>query len=209
MLRINSDLVGYRDGRRVKRCTTDGRETANRYSLSGRKLIPLDGNARTPFALVPKRAAALPLEPLNGAFIAHGLQNRLEDAKDGLIVFLDPAALLLGEEGGLDELGLDGDLGEPLEAEPAVTTELALGVHAADDERALDAYAPVALLVVPRLVRQHMPGLERDARVPERLWPLVHVQERPDAVPRPVQVVQPVLPQRFPCQDVELRARRP
>ena len=71
-------------------------------------------------------------------------------------MLLDPGPLVFAEQGRLDELRLDGDLGEPFKAEPTIATKLALRVDLFDDERALDAYTPVTFLVETRFIGQHV-----------------------------------------------------
>jgi hypothetical protein len=138
------------------------------------KLIPLDRDAAAPLTLIPKCTRTLPLEPLDRALIAHCFKDRFEDLQNAFIMLLDPVPFLFAEQGRLDELRLDGDLSEPLKAEPAVTAKLALRVDPFDDERALDAYTPVTFLVETRFVGQHVARLQGDACVAKRLWALVY-----------------------------------
>ena len=104
-------------------------------------------------------------------------------------MFLDPVSFLFAEQRRLDELRLDGDLGEPLKAEPAVAPKLALRVDPFDDKRALDSHTPVALLVVTRFVGQHVARLQGDAWVAKRLRAFMHSKERTDAMTCTMEVV--------------------
>ena len=167
---------------------TQGGEPVDGY-IQKTKLIPLDRDPATPLALIPKSTATLPLEPLDRAFIAYRFKERFDGLQNAFIMFLDPVPLLFAEQRRLDELRLDGDLGEPLKAEPVVAAKLALRVDLFDDECALDAYAPVAFLVVTGFIGQHVALLQGDACVAKRLWALVHCKEGSYAVTCTVEVV--------------------
>jgi hypothetical protein len=60
---------------------------------------------------------------------------------------LEPRLLLLGEHRFLDHLGLDGDVGQALKAEPDVAAELPSRLDTANGKSGLDAHAPLAGII--------------------------------------------------------------
>ena len=80
---------------------------------------------------------------------------------------LEPRLLLLREHALVDHARRDGDAGEALEAEPDRAIELALRLHVPDDERRLDAHAPLVRVVwtrVPASERKREQGRSESAR---------------------------------------------
>ena len=144
--KLQSRPVEDRQVARRQRGRRRGGEPVDGY-IQRSKLIPLDRDPGTPLALIPKCTATLPLEPFDCTLIAQLFKDRFEDLQNAFVMLLHPGPFLFAKQGRLDELRLDGDLGESLKAEPAVATKLALGVDLFDDERALNAYTPVTFLV--------------------------------------------------------------
>ena len=80
---------------------------------------------------------------------------------------LEPCLLLLREHALVDHARRDGDAGKALEAEPDRAIELALRLHVPDDERRLDAHAPLVRVVwtrVPASERKREQGRSESAR---------------------------------------------
>jgi len=124
-------------------------------------------------------------------------------------MFLDPISFLLAQQRYLDHLRLDRDLGKPFKAKPAITAKLDLRVNLLDNEHALDPYTPVALLVVPWSIGQHVARLKRDSSIAERLRAFVHIEEGANAMSCVVEIVEAIFPQSFACEDIEPGASRP
>jgi hypothetical protein len=111
-------------------------------AFGGGNNLPVDSKASGASRSDTKTTFSLALEPSLRPLVIS--QVRLESLKASAIVILYPLLLVLGEHTILNHLGLDGDTGKPLEAEPAVTVELVFGLDPSDDECGFETDTPLS-----------------------------------------------------------------
>ena len=100
-------------------------------------LIPIDADTSRARGRDTKATFSLALEPPHSPLVIS--QVGLELLQASAIVVLHPLLLVLSKHTILDHLGLDGDAGESLEAEPALAVELAFGLDSSYGEGRFDA----------------------------------------------------------------------
>lgn len=80
-----------------------------------------------------------------------------------------------------------------LKAKEGLVTECILGLRFLDDDDILDPDSKLAIFVIPRLIREHIPGAERDLGVlnarPDAYWPFMDIEVRSHTVTGAVSVV--------------------
>lgn len=127
--------VRRRRTRRQNNGQTDGKE-------GHLCLIPVDTDSSRTGGSDANATIGLTLEPFQRPLVVP--QVGFELVKASAIVILHPLLLLLGDHTILDHLGLDGDAGKSLEAEPAVAVELVPGLDSAHSEGGFDPDTPFA-----------------------------------------------------------------
>ena len=125
-----------------------------------------------------------------------------------LMVVVEPLHLLLGQQLGLDHLGLDGDNTERLKCEEdTLAGKLVLSLRPHHLHQVLNPDAEVAVLVVARLVGEDHSLLETWVigidSPGDPTGPLVDVEEGSDPVTGAVEIVQSNLPEVLPGETVQ------
>jgi len=105
-------------------------------------LIPVDAEPPRTRGCDTKTTFSLTLEPPLRPLVFTQVRFKLLVAS--AIVVLHPLLLVLGEHTILDHLGLDGDTGKSLEAEPTLAVELVFGFDSSNGEGGFDADTPLS-----------------------------------------------------------------
>ena len=107
--------------------------------------LPIDGDASRTSRSDTKATFSLALEPPLRSLVIS--QIGLESFQASAIVILYPLLLIPGKDAILNHLGLNGDTGKPLEAEPTLPVELVFGRDSSDGESGLDTDTPLSRVV--------------------------------------------------------------
>ena len=128
------------------------------------------------------------------------------------MIRIQPLPLLPAQQPPINQLPTHGHHSHMLEPQIRLIAEAMPRLHLPAHDDILNPDAKVAVLVVPRLIRQHVPGRQCHLAV---LHPRAHtdgtfmdVEVGADAVACSVPVVEPLCPQELPRERVEREAGR-
>ena len=128
------------------------------------------------------------------------------------MILIDPLPLLPTQQPHIDQLPTHRHHSHMLESQIRLIAKTMLRLHFLGHDDILDPDPEIAVLVVARLIGQHVAGGQGDLAVLDaRADPdgtLVDVEVRPDAVPGAVPVVEALLPEELAREGVEREAGR-
>lgn len=128
------------------------------------------------------------------------------------MILINPPPLLPTQQPHINQLPTHGHHGHMLEPQIRLIPKPMRRLHFPGHDDVFNPDAEIAVLVIARLVGQHIPRRERDLAVlnprADANGPLVHVEVRPHAVPGAVAVIEALLPQELASEGVEREAGR-
>ena len=152
----------------------------------------------------------LPLQPLHRPLIPLKKPPRL--LHNLLMILIHPPPLLPTQQPHIDQLPTHGHHGHMLEPQIRLLPEPMRRLHLPRHDDVFNADAEIPVLVIARLVGEHVPRRERDLAVldarADANRPLVHIKVRPHAVTRAVAVIEAFGPQELAGEGVEGEAGR-
>ena len=147
----------------------------------------------------------LPLQPLHRPLVPLEKPPRL--LHNLPMILIHPPPLLPTQQPHINQLPTHGHHGHMLEPQIRLLPEPMRRLHFPRHDDILNADAEIPVLVVPRLVGQHIPRRERDLAVldprADANRALVHIEVRPHAVTRAVAVIEAFSPQELASEGVE------